>query len=185
MVGRCGCDVAVDVMSVVVGMSNAGEGILGEVSAPFDLSPFRVQLCPSATPAGELPPPAAPGSGSSLFQVVYGVDADKAVLIDSIMFPNLLDQYLDQEGTTWKIEGSEKRWARFAALNNHVPGLTTAYTDGCNFMQVVNLMRASSNGLRRAMDVRHGWEAVDFEGGVDGINEDNILTLRSVQGVCK
>ena len=114
MVGSCGCDVAVDVMSVVVDMSNLEEESLGGDSASA-----------AGELAAELPPHVAAELSRPAFQIEFDVDLNMLVLTETKLLPKLPGAELDQEGATWKHDGSEKRWARLVDKNRHTPGLAT------------------------------------------------------------
>ena len=93
---------------------------------------------------------------------------DKPVLLGQQLdlFPELdLGQEieLDLEGTTWKHEGSEKRWVQLVDKNRHIPGLATSDSDVDAFTLVLELMRNTSYGGHDSVELRHTWEALDFE----------------------
>ena len=167
-VASCGCAAAVGVMSVVVDVSNLGEGPLGVNSAPT-----------AGEQAAEPPPPAAAELSSPAVQLTYvasyDVDLDQAFLTENPLFPKLADVELDQEGATWKHDGHEDRWARLVDQNMHLPGLTTAFADVAAFKLVTDRMRQASSGQTLVFVMRHGYEGVDFEREMAKITQDNIM----------
>ena len=167
MVGSCGRAAAVGVMSVVVGVSNLGEGPLGVNSAPT-----------AGEQAAEPPPPAAAELSSPAVQLTYvasyDVDLDQAFLTETELFPNL-DVELDQEGATWMHDCHEDRWAHLVDHNMHIPGLTTAFADVDAFKLVTDRMRQAISGRDIVFELRHNYEGVDLERRLDVITQDNIM----------